>query len=222
VRTKLTGDADDIAKRQALHDYLFVERGFHGSRTNYDSASNSYLNEVLDDREGLPITLSVLYLAIANRIGLPADGIGLPGHFIVRVKAGDDWQLVDVFDRGTLMTREEARQRVAVNSGLEWRDAYLEPQPARAIIVRMLRNLINIAGISTDAEAALRYVNALLALEPDSAVDRLYRAVLCYNTRRVEQGLTDVDWLLEQQPDGVLLSRVRQLKELLQESSAVE
>ena len=71
-------------------------------------------------------------------------------------------------------------------------------------------------------EAALRYVNALLAVQPDSAVDRLYRAVLCYNTQRIEQGLADVDWLLEQEPEGIPLSRVLQLQSLLRDASASE
>jgi serine protease Do len=205
---------DNAAKREALHTYLFEEHGFHGSRTNYGSASNSYLNEVLDDREGLPITLSVLYLGLAERIGLPADGIGLPGHFVVRVRNGEEWQLVDVFDRGQLLSQAEARARV--ERSMEWDDAFLEPQPARAILVRMLRNLINAANSADDVEAALRYVNALLVLEPDSAIDRMYRAVLCYNTRRVGQGLADVDWLLERQPEEIPQFRLQQLRELIQ------
>ena len=92
--TAVVGDnTDDAAKRQALHRYLFEEQGFHGSRTNYGSASNSYFNEMLDDREGLPITLSVLYLSLAEHIELKAEGIGLPGHFVVRVQEGEDWAI---------------------------------------------------------------------------------------------------------------------------------
>jgi serine protease Do len=214
------GKRDNTAKRQALHRYLFDEQGFHGSRTNYGSASNSYLNEVIDDREGLPITLSVLYLGLAERIGLPADGIGLPGHFVVRVRSGEQWQLVDVFERGELLSLPEAKARIEQTD--EWSDAFLEPQSPRAIVVRMLRNLINTANTSDDVEAALRYVSALLVLEPDSAIDRMYRAVLCYNTRRVAQGLAEVDWLLERQPEEIPEFRLQQLRELIQALEASE
>ena len=209
-------EEDSPSKRRALDRYLFEERGFHGSRTNYGSASNSYLNEVIDDREGLPITLSILYLALAERIGLSADGIGLPGHFVVRVKEGEDWQLVDVFDRGAAMSRADAKQRVVSITGLGWEESYLDPQPTRAIVVRMLRNLINVANDAQHDDAILRYLNAVLALEPDSPGDRWFRAVLCYKTHRVEQGLADVAWVLEHEPEGIPLFRVRQLQEMLE------
>ena len=75
---------DETAKREALNKYLFTERGFHGSRGDYYNRANSHLSEVLDDREGLPITLSVLYIELGRRLGLKIEGVGMPGHFVVR------------------------------------------------------------------------------------------------------------------------------------------
>lgn len=217
--------ADDLSEADrflALNRFLFEERGFHGSRTNYYHASNSYLNEVIDDREGLPISLSVFYMEFARRAGLEVVGIGLPGHFVVQfVPAEGDPQLVDVFDRGRMMSLEEA-ERLVVNNGFAWDEEFLRPQSPSEIIVRMVRNLINLANNDQDAEAALRYTETILALNPDSAEDRLFKAVVCYSTGRAEEGLVEVDWIFENEPEGVLLGRLRQLRDALEDLKAAQ
>src|SRR5204862_7877573 len=110
----------------ALNKYLFTERGFHGSRGDYYNRSNSYLSEVIDDREGLPITLSVLYIELARRLGVKIEGVGLPGHFVVRhVPAKGEPALIDVYEGGTAMTRDEAAKKVKEFTGRELRDDYL-------------------------------------------------------------------------------------------------
>ncbi len=89
----------------------FTERGFHGSRGDYYNRSNSYLSEVIDDREGLPITLSVLYIELARRLGVRLEGVGLPGHFVVRhVPAKGEAQLIDVYEGGQPLTQGGGRQ----------------------------------------------------------------------------------------------------------------
>jgi serine protease Do len=214
---ELSDEATAEEKLEAFHAFLFEEQGFHGSRTNYYSASNSYINEVIDDREGLPITLSVLYVELARRVGLEAEGVGLPGHFIVRVRLDEEEsRLIDVFDRGTELTEEDCRERVRDITGLGWRDSYLDGQSAEAILTRMLRNLIRVANDEQDFEAAYRYVTTILAIDPDSAEDRLFRAVICYNTHRIEEGLAEVQWVLDRQPEGIVMPRVEQLREALE------
>ena len=214
---KLTSEDEPPESRlAAFHDFLFEQQGFHGSRTNYYHASNSYLNEVIDDREGLPITLSVLYLALLERVGLRAEGVGLPGHFIVRVHLTDhDSRLIDVFDGGVELSEGECRQLVRATSRLTWDDSFLDSQDAKAVITRMLRNLIQVAKDEEDLEAALRYVKTILAIDPDSVEDHLYKAVFCYGTNRISEGLAEVDWVMERQPDGVAMDRVIQLREAL-------
>lgn len=203
-------------KLQAFHRYLFEEQGFHGSRTNYYAASNSYLNEVLDDREGLPITLSVLYIELARRCGMNVVGIGLPGHFIVQYRPAEgEPKLIDPFDRGRELSQLEATVVVKSITGLEWDDRYLEPQGPHAIILRILRNLINVANTDDNPEAALRYLDTVLALDPNSPADRLYKAVLCLNTGRADEGLAEVDWVLEHQPEGLPIEQVYRLREAL-------
>lgn len=204
--------ADD--RLVAFHRFLFEDLGFHGSRTNYYDASNSYLNEVIDDREGLPISLSVLYIELARRVGIETEGIGLPGHFIVRVKLDEGTsKLVDAFERGEILTEDDCRERVESITGRPWREEYLAAQTPTDIILRMLRNLTRVANDALDAETALRYTETVLALDPESAEDHMFKAVLCYNTKRADEGLDEVDWILEREPEGLAIGRVRQLRE---------
>lgn len=192
----LPADASEAARFEALNRYLFDEQGFHGSRTDYDNRSNSYLNEVLDDREGLPITLSVLYLEIAKRMGLNVVGVGFPMHFMVRHEPREgESQLVDVFDRGRLLTKADARAKLATLTDESWNDSFLDSMPARRIIERMLSNLLSTAAESEDAERMLRYVEVGLIINSESGRDRFFRAALSYRTQRWAQARLDVEWL---------------------------
>ena len=196
AQTGLPKDANEAVKFTALNRYLFEEQGFHGSRTDYDNRSNSYLNEVLDDREGLPITLSVLYIEIARKMGLNVVGVGLPLHFIVRHEPREgEPQLVDVFERGKLLSRDDARKKFESLSDDRWDDSYLDAAPPKSILERMLRNLLNSAAQAEDSERMLRYVEAVLVINSESGRERFFRAALCYRTQRWEQARSDVEWL---------------------------
>lgn len=195
-------DASEAVRFAALNRYLFEEQGFHGSRTDYDNRSNSYLNEVLDDREGLPITLSVVYIEIARRIKLNVVGVGMPRHFLVRFEPREgDPQLVDVFERGKLLTRAEARKKYESLSERPWDESFLDVTPADAILQRMLENLTGSAVDSQDTERLLRYVEAFLIINPDASRQRYYRAMLSYQTKRWDQARTDIEWLRKNEPN---------------------
>ncbi|MCA9117689.1 MAG: tetratricopeptide repeat protein [Planctomycetaceae bacterium] len=222
ARESLPEDASPAKRLAALDKLLFEELGFHGSRTNYYSSSNSYLNEVIDDREGLPIALSVLYLELARRLDLKIVGVGLPGHFIVRYEPEEgESQLIDPFERGLRLTRDEAIQKVkSLREELEWDDEYLREQSAKEIVERMLQNLMGIARDKRDSATMLRYVETLSALNPDSPDWRWFRAVLRYQTDRFEPALEDVGWLLERDPPGISRRQVEQLQQVCQEAVA--
>lgn len=99
IRNKLPANSSEQQKLTALNEYLFQDSGFHGSRTDYYHRANSHLNRVIDDREGLPITLSVLYIELGSRLGLKIEGVGLPAHFVVRhLPTEGEPQLIDVFE----------------------------------------------------------------------------------------------------------------------------
>ncbi len=220
IRENMAGKKEptDEQKLAALDKYLFEQMGFHGSRTNYYSKSNSYLNEVLDDREGLPILLSVLYMELAKRLEVTVVGVGLPGHFIVRhePKQGPG-QLIDPFHRGAKMSREEAVQLVERNTGRPFDADVLRSQTAKEILIRMLSNLMNVARDNGDPEAMLGYVETMAAVDAENAEYRWFRAVLRFQTDRNREAYEDTKWLLEKRPVEVDLPRVRQLHRLLEE-----
>jgi regulator of sirC expression with transglutaminase-like and TPR domain len=216
VRNGLPKGAGEKATLAALNRFLFAERGFHGSRGDYYNRANSYLPEVIDDREGLPITLSVLYMELARRLGLRVEGVGLPGHFVVRhVPRKGAAQLIDVYEGGVPLSKAEAAKKVRALTGRPLEEAHLAAVPKKAIVVRMLHNLLRVAQDERDAAGALRYADAILALTPDAAEERGMRAGLRYQAGDRQGALEDVEWLLEHKPEGIDLDRVRQMKRFL-------
>lgn len=216
IRSRLDADAAPVERRDALHKYLFDENGFHGSRSEYYHAANSHLNRVIDDREGLPITMSVLYMELGRRLGIQIEGVGLPGHFITRHVINDqEHQLVDVFERGKLLERKDAQLIVSMHAGRMMRDADLAPSTDLEILTRILNNLIGIAGRKNDGESMLRYCDAMVALNPERAPFRLMRAQLRGMTGRIRLGLDDVNRLLDEDPPGLDRDLAVRLQEAL-------
>lgn len=125
---------------EALNHYFFEELGFTGNRDTYYDADNSYLNQVLDRRLGIPISLSLVYLLIARRLRIPVVGISMPGHFLLQY---NDSLFIDAFEKGQLLNRGECVQFLMTN-GFGFHPAYLSPTPTRFMLVRMLTNLIQI------------------------------------------------------------------------------
>jgi len=211
ITKQMPADADPAVKLATLNRVLFNELGFHGSRGDYYNRSNSYVNEVLDDREGIPITLAVVYMEIARRLGLRVDGVGFPGHFLVRhAAAGGEPQWLDVFDRGAVRTRADlAKERQSV--GEELTDEDLAVFGPRAILARMINNLLGIAVREGKQADVLRYLDAILVVAPDSARDRVLRMVTAARLGRRDAALADARWLLDNQPAGIDLDQVRSL-----------
>lgn len=212
----LPNNADHKTKLDALNKFFFEDRGFHGSRGDYYHRSNSYLNEVIDDREGLPITLSVLYMELGRRIGLTMEGVGLPGHFVVRVRpAKGEPQLVDVFGGGKTLSEKEAADKVLSTAGIELAPEHLKAVSKRAIVIRILHNLLNLARDDRDIPGALRYLTAIVEIDPEAAPERWMRAILRYQTGQRALARVDTDWLIEHEPKGIDLKHVRELQKLL-------
>src|SRR5262249_18974139 len=152
--------ASDAPPRQVLGHInwvLYVEEGFRGNTDDYYDPRNSYLNEVLDRRKGIPISLSVLYLAMADRVGLPMAGVNLPAHFVVRTLRGDTTYFVDPFHSGVVLDRLGCKRRVSelASRPVDLSDDELAPCPAPALVARMLRNLKAIYLRADDYPAAL-------------------------------------------------------------------
>ncbi|MBL8828416.1 MAG: trypsin-like peptidase domain-containing protein [Planctomycetaceae bacterium] len=217
IQATIPKGADEAAKLKALNHYLFTENGFHGSRGDYDHRANSYLNEVIDDREGLPITLSVLYMELGRRVGLNIVGLGTPGHFLVRhVPKQGEPIVVDPFEGGELLDRAALDKRLKDLAGREATDRDLVGISKRAIIERMIRNLLGNANREEKQADMLAYLDALIAIAPDAVQERLMRAVLHYQAGTPKLGLADTEWLLKNEPEGVDLERVLELQQALE------
>jgi len=126
-----------------LRRFLFSHQGFQGNREHYYDPDNSFLHKVLERRTGIPISLSVVYLLLAQRVDVEAYGIGLPGHFIVGHQLPGRAMYVDPFGGGRLLTRQDCVE-IAQRRGLTFRDAFLAPTSNAQILARMIVNLVNV------------------------------------------------------------------------------
>lgn len=210
----LADDADETAKLKALDHLLFTQYGFRGSRFEYYTSSNSYLNEVIDDREGLPITLSVLYIETARRMGLNVVGLGLPGHYVVRFEPeteGQTPQIIDVFERGKRMTIDEANVLIKAR-GFPLLPQFFEAQKPVDIVKRMIINLLGLAEQQRKDESVLRYLEALVAIAPDDPSFRAKRLEIRARSGRLAEAIADADWFIDNQPDGTNLDSLYELR----------
>ncbi len=210
-------------RSEALRDFLFKENGFHGSRGEYYHHANSYVNRVLDDREGLPITLSVIFVELARRLQIRGVyGAALPGKFMVGWNPAegdtDEPVLFDVFEGGKSHSREEAGRETFDLTGSAPEDTHFAAAEPRDVAVRMLRNLVDIEiNRRQTPEQAERFLELLLAIEPDAAYERFQRAILRVQAEKLEGAKEDLDWLLEHRPPGLDYSRLEQFRESLPE-----
>jgi regulator of sirC expression with transglutaminase-like and TPR domain len=177
---------------RALAAALFGELGFRGNTDAYYDPRNSFLGEVLTRKLGIPITLSVLYLELSRRLGLPATGVGFPGHFLVRVERDGDPLgaplILDPFRAGAALDRAELEALLERASGPEARlaDVSLAPASRRAILIRMLNNLAGIYGRDGDTHRSLEVLERLAVLDPGdrgitASLERLRHLVASLN-----------------------------------------
>ena len=161
-------------KMQAINRHLFEELGYAGDHDEYYDPRNSYLNEVFDRRLGNPISLAMVQMEVARRVGVPLDGVSFPGHFLVRLPVDDGVLVMDPFNRGRPLDEDELRQRARPHLGGDFPDdealyQILHPASHRAILMRVLRNLHGVYVEREDWERAVRSADRLLKLSPDNA-----------------------------------------------------
>ena len=166
VRPRLTSTADPI---DVLNTYLFDQVGLKGNVDDYHNPLNNYLNQVIDRRLGLPITLSLIYTEVARRLDLPVVGIGLPGHFIVRYAHGDDARYLDPFHRGCVLSVDDCRRLVTqlTQGKLKFHPGLLSLAGPHQILIRMLYNLKNAYLHQGQFASALPVVERLRDLTPN-------------------------------------------------------
>lgn len=198
------------AKVALISQYLFKDNGYHGSRTDYYNQSNSYLNEVLDDREGIPITLSIIYIELAERIGLKMQGLGLPGHFVVFYNNNGNRKIIDPFDNGKPITKADA-DAIVKEYDITMNANDYKAADNKSIIQRMLYNLKGISIDNKEYQSALNYVDLLIAIDPKDSQERLSRSILFIQLDQNDDAKKDLKWLLEMEPEGIRIERIREL-----------
>lgn len=198
-------DAPLAGRVDALNRYLFNELGFVGNREQYDDPRNSCLNEVLDRRTGIPISLALVYIEVARRAGVRAEGINFPGHFLVRVLQDlhtDDpgeGLIIDPFDSGAMLDEHACRALLHRHMG---EDAVFEPQllaraTRRQILVRMLLNLKRIYVRWKSFPQARTITDLLLAIAPNSLSELRDRGLLAYHMNDFPAALKDLEEYLK-------------------------
>lgn len=218
VRSKLPEDATPAARLAELDRLLFHELGVRGSRQEYESPSNSYLNEVIDDREGIPISLSVFYMELARRLELNVVGVGLPGHFVVRYEPPNDepQQTIDVFERGKRLSENDILQILAA-ARFPNEPRFRDARTATQIIERMLMNLLGVFESRREDDSVLSCLETLVIVIPDNVEYRAKRLEMRARTGRIQMAIDDADWFIRTQPEGVDVERVRQLRQTLED-----
>ena len=219
IKEGLQENDTEAARVARLTNYLFKENGFHGSYFDYSNSANSYLDNVIDDREGLPITLSILFLELGRLLDVEGlSGFPLPFHFLVKHQennSADSYQLIDVFNAGERMTYADADKLVSRYQATPFRSELLESSSKREIINRMLRNLIGFTQEKNSLAESLPYLDLLIALNPEAANFYLERAWIHLRAGNSIGARTDLQWILDHKPEGINLQRVREALESL-------
>lgn len=189
---------------EALNGHLFGELGFHGNSEDYYDPRNSYLNEVLDRRTGIPITLSVVYIEVARRLGFTVVGVALPGHFIVEARRDTASLLLDPFHEGRTLTPDDCERlaQEALGDRVLLTEDQLLPVRKRQILARMLNNLKRNYLTRDEPARAWPVLEKMLHLDPDSLVDRRDRGLLEYRLNRFAEAQADLRYYLDRRPDA--------------------
>jgi regulator of sirC expression with transglutaminase-like and TPR domain len=211
AKPHLTGDLEH--RVTGLSHFLFDELRFRGNVLNYYDPANSYLNKVLDRKLGLPITLSVVTMAVAGRAGLTVHGIGLPGHFIVKAVESDHEVIFDPFHGGQILSPCDCEQLVQQVTGQPFaatREA-LEPIPIGLLVRRMLTNLKTVYLKQKDFARAGRTIGRIRQLAPVDPAERRDHGVCLYHSGQPGRAIDLLCGYLEAAPNGPDAEKVADL-----------
>jgi regulator of sirC expression with transglutaminase-like and TPR domain len=193
---------------RAFNEYLYDEQGFVGNRERYDDPRNSFINDVLDRRTGIPISLAVVYLEVAYRAGLHVDGVNFPGHFLLRIRdgiAGDtrsDVGIIDPFHGGARLSEYDCRQLLRQHVGDEaaFDTSLLAPATRQDIVVRMLVNLKRLYVRMRSFPQARFISSLLLGIDPAAVSELRDRGLLAYHLQDFAAALRDLEEYLRLSP----------------------
>lgn len=198
-----------LTQAEKLANFLFEEMAFQGNMTTYFDPRNNFLNDVLDRHLGIPITLSILFVEVAQRLGLPAYGIGMPGHFIAAVRYGDQDYYFDPYHEGKRLTIQDCANLVRQTAGFEFRQEWLRPTDSRSILIRILNNLRNVYVQYQQWSHAAAVIVLLNQVEPDVSHHLRDLGFVHFQDGAVHLAARYLDAYLDAQPNAPDADRIR-------------
>jgi len=202
LRSRLAPDMNNLQKLARLRRFLYDDLGFRGDRKDYYNPSNSLLHQVMVRRRGIPLTLSILFMELGWRVGIPFEGVGFPGRFLVRLTGEPRDLLLDPFQRGMSVHEEDCRHILMEISGgkLQFHDDLLASVTKRDMIARLLLNLKGAYLRRNEDEYALAAVDRLLLIHPEDADETRDRGLLLFRLHRYGPALDALTSYLEARP----------------------
>jgi regulator of sirC expression with transglutaminase-like and TPR domain len=213
VRDRLADEGAPLVLLQEVSRVLFQEDGFRGNTAQYYDPRNSFLNDVLDRRLGIPLTLSMVYLEVGWRLGLPLGGVNFPGHFLVRFEGEAVRLLVDPFQAGLVLFEDQAQDLLdrVYGGAVKLAPEHLRPATRKDMLARMLSNLKGIYLNARDDVRALAAIERILIVRPDAEVERRDLGMILARMGRVPEALAARESYLERAPTTQDAERVRVL-----------
>ncbi len=204
INSHLPEDCTSEERLRALNHFMFVEQGFCGNTRDYYDPRNSYLNEVLDRRLGIPITLSVIYIELGRRIGLNLEGVSFPGHFLVKLTVDGGAVVLDPYNAGASLDEEDLTRLLGQVVQNEYHDisALLVSATNHDILMRLLRNLKSIYQRGEAYEKALHIANIVLGLEPTASEEYRDRGLILLELDCTQAAIKDLNHYVVAEPDA--------------------
>ncbi|MFY9557716.1 MAG: tetratricopeptide repeat protein [Blastocatellia bacterium] len=221
ARERAADARDPFDVISALNSTLFERLGFRGNRESYYDPRNSFLNEVIDRHIGIPITLTVVYIEVARRIGFPVKGVGLPFHFIALHEAEGGAVYIDPFNQGRLLGAAGCAQLVAEMGGgkIEMLPSHLEPVSNTQILIRMLSNLLGIYA-ATDHRRALALTERILLIDPHSTAHIRDRGLLLGSVGDTVTAISELERYLLLAPKAADADAIREQIKTIRQNQA--
>ncbi|MGH7411410.1 MAG: SirB1 family protein [Candidatus Methylomirabilis sp.] len=224
VDTHSSDDQGPQNRIEVLNHYLFDNLGFRGNLEESDDPRNSFLNEVLDRRTGLPISISTVYLEIGWRLGMPLQGVGFPGHFLVKYLDSDGEIIIDPFHRGAVLTAEDCQGRLdrVYGGRLQFQPSFLAAATKRQILTRILTNLKRTYLAAGDHRRALAAVERILVIDPALGSELRDRGILRMQLNQTSQAIADLERYVSTCPGADDVEEVRKrLRDLRQAQASL-
>ena len=204
IKPQLPAELYPLKVIKTINYHLFNCLKFQGNSQNYYDADNSFLNKVIERKLGIPITLSVIYLAVAKRLQFPMVGIGMPGHFLIRPEFEDVGIFVDTFNRGEILFEQDCQEKLnqIYQQQFELEPTLRTPVSNKQILARMFNNLKFIYLHRRELNKALGTMSGILKLFPENATEIRDRGLLYYQLNRWQEAVLDLEYFLKIAPNS--------------------